>query len=169
VAQQFDAEQFTAYLEPSGDLDILPTRWGSRERRLYNVQLPVMCSDPKLRLSASIEDLEFRESRNLNRSQIMSLAQNQWVKSHHNILITVPTGAGKSYLACALERRACREGHTTFYQRLPRLLHEIAIARHDGRYHKLLTQATKCEVLALDDLLISPLLQDDQRELLEIV
>ena len=136
---------------------------------LENRRMQNRLRNAKLRLSASIEDLEFRESRNLNRSQMMSLAQNQWVKSHHNILITGPTGAGKSYLACALAQKACRDGHTTFYQRLPRLLHDIAIARHDGRYHKLITQVTKCEVLVLDDLLISPLSQDDQRELLEIV
>ena len=86
-----------------------------------------------------------------------------------NILITGPTGAGKSYLACALAQKACRDGHTTLYQRLPRLLQDISIARHDGRYQKLMAQVTKCEVLVLDDLLISPLSQDDQRELLEIV
>src|SRR5208283_756200 len=120
-------------------------------------------------LSASIEDLDFKEARGMNRSQVMSLAQNEWVRSHHNILITGPTGAGKSYLACALAQKACRDGHTTLYQRLPRLLQDISIARHDGRYQKLMAQVTKCEVLVLDDLLISPLSQDDQRELLEIV
>ena len=105
----------------------------------------------------------------MNRSQVMSLAQNQWVQTHHNVLITGPTGAGKSYLACALAQKACRDGHTTLYQRLPRLLQDISIARHDGRYKKLMAQVSKCEVLVLDDLLISPLSQDDQKELLEIV
>lgn len=123
----------------------------------------------KLRLSASIEDLDFRDSRGLSRSQIMSLSLNQWVRSHQNILITGPTGAGKSYLACALAQKACRDGHAVLYQRLPRLLQDISVARHDGRYPKLITQVTKCEVLILDDLLISPLTLDDQRELLEIV
>jgi DNA replication protein DnaC len=136
---------------------------------LENRRLQNRLKNAKLRLSASFEDLDFKESRNMNQSQIMSLAQNQWVKSHHNILITGPTGAGKSYLACALAQKACRDGYTTFYQRLPRLLQDISIARHDGRYIKLLTQITKFEVLVLDDLLISPLSQDDQRELLEIV
>jgi len=123
----------------------------------------------KLRLSASIEDLDFRSGRNMDRSQVMSLAQNLWVRSHQNILVTGPTGAGKSYLACALAQKACRDGHTTAYQRLPRLLIELATARHDGRYPKLIAQLTKCEVLVLDDLLISPISKDDQRELLEIV
>ena len=123
----------------------------------------------KLRLSATVEDLDFRASRNMDRSMIMSLAQNQWVRSHQNILVTGPTGAGKSYLGCALAQKACRDGHTTVYQRLPRLLNELAVARHDGRYHKLIAPLIKCEVLLLDDLLIAPISRNDQRELLEIV
>jgi DNA replication protein DnaC len=123
----------------------------------------------KLRLSAAIEDLDLRQGRGLDRAMVMSLAQNQWVKNHHNILVTGPTGAGKSYLACALAHKACRDGHTVLYQRVPRLLHDIAVARLDGRYHKLIAPIGKCEVLVLDDLLISPLSREDQRELLEIV
>lgn len=123
----------------------------------------------RLRLTASIEDLDFRSGRNLDRAVIRSLAQNQWVHSRHNILITGPTGAGKSYLACALAQKACRDGHTTLYHRLPKLLQDIALARLDGRYPKLMASLIKCEVLILDDLLISPMSLDDQRELLEIV
>ena len=99
----------------------------------------------------------------------MSLAGNQWVKSHHNILVTGPTGAGKSYLACALAQKACRDGYSVIYQRVPRLLQEIAVSRLDGRYNKIIAPVTKCEVLILDDMLISPLTREEQRELLEIV
>jgi len=123
----------------------------------------------RLRLAASIEDLDFRSSRNLDRATVMSLAQNRWVLSHHNILITGPTGAGKSYLACALAQKACRDGHTTIYHRLPKLLQDIALARLDGRYPKIMASLVKCEVLILDDLLITPLTRDDQKELLEII
>lgn len=123
----------------------------------------------RLRLSASIEDLDFRQGRGVDRSQVMALAGNQWVKSHHNILVTGPTGAGKSYLACALAQKACRDGHSVIYQRVPKLLQELAVSRLDGRYNKLIAPINKCEVLILDDLLISPVSREEQRELLEIV
>jgi len=123
----------------------------------------------KLRLPASLEDLDFKQGRGLDRATVMSLALNQWVKSHHNILVTGPTGAGKSYLACALAQKACRDRYATLYQRVPRLLQDIAVSRLDGRYAKLIAPITKCEVLILDDLLISPLTREEQRELLEIV
>ncbi len=123
----------------------------------------------RLRLSASIEDLDFREGRGLDRSQVMSLALNHWVHNQQNILITGPTGAGKSYLACALAQKACRDGHTVLYHWLPNLLDSLAMARNDGRYHRLMAQMAKCEVLVLDDLLISPITQEAQRELLRIV
>jgi DNA replication protein DnaC len=136
---------------------------------LENRRMQNRLKNAKLRMSASLEDLDFRQGRGLDRSTVMSLALNQWVKSHHNILVTGPTGAGKSYLACALAQKACRDGHTTLYQRVPRLLHDIAVSRLDGRYNKIIAPIGKCEVLILDDLLISPLIRNEQRELLEIV
>ena len=123
----------------------------------------------KLRLPACIEDLDFRPDRRMDRSQVMSLTGNQWVRGKQNILITGPTCAGKSYLACALAHKACRDGHTTFYQRTPRLFHELAVARHDGRYLKLMSSLGKCEVLILDDFLLSSISRDEQKELLEII
>ena len=136
---------------------------------LENRRMQNRLKKAKLRLPASLEDLDFKQGRGLDRSTIMSLALNQWVTSHHNILVTGPTGAGKSYLACALAQKACRDGYATLYQRVPRLLQEIAVSRLDGRYAKLIAPIIKCEVFILDDLLISPLTREEQRELLEIV
>lgn len=136
---------------------------------LENRRMQNRLKKAKLRLPACLEDLDFKQGRGLDRSTVMSLALNQWVTSHHNILVTGPTGAGKSYLACALAQKACRDGYATLYQRVPRLLQEIAVSRLDGRYAKLIAPITKCEVLILDDLLISPLTREEQRELLEIV
>lgn len=136
---------------------------------IENKRMRSRLKNARLRLSASIEDLDFKSGRSLDRSTVMSLAQNQWVKNRHNILITGPTGAGKSYLACALAQKACRDGHSSLYQRLPKLLQDITISRLDGRYNKIMLPLVKCEVLILDDLLISPLSLNDQRELLEII
>ena len=136
---------------------------------LENRRMQNRLKTAKLRLSACIEDIEFKPGRGIDRSTIMSLAGNQWVKNRHNVLITGPTGAGKSFLACALAQKACRDCHTTIYHRAPRFLQEIAVARLDGRYSKIIAPVMKCEVLILDDLFISPLTRDEQREILEIV
>ncbi|MFZ4778926.1 MAG: IS21-like element helper ATPase IstB [Terrimicrobiaceae bacterium] len=136
---------------------------------LENTRMQSRLKAAKLRLPACIEDLDFRPDRGMDRSQVMSLTGNQWVRGKQNILITGPTGAGKSYMACALAQKACRDGHITFYQRTPRLFHELAVARHDGRYLKLLSSLGKCEVLILDDFLLSAISRDEQKELLEII
>jgi DNA replication protein DnaC len=136
---------------------------------LENRRMQNRLKTAKLRLSACVEDLDFSPDRELDRSLIMSLTTNRWVAERHHILITGPTGAGKSYLACALAQHACRDGHTTLYHRIPRLFSEIAVARLDGRYHNLMATLFKCEVLVLDDLFIAPISHDEQKELLEII
>ncbi len=101
---------------------------------------------------------------------VQKLADCHWVGEHLNILITGPTGVGKSYLACALAQKACRTGYKAFYQRLPRLLTELEIARGDGRYPKLMRQLAKVDVLILDDWGLDNGLNDRQRrDLLEIL
>ena len=104
-----------------------------------------------LRQQASMENIDYREKRGLDRSLMLRLAQGTWVLHHHNILITGPTGVGKSYLACALAHKACLHGYRAQYHRLSRLLEDIEISRGDGRYLKLLKQLSKIDVLVLDD------------------
>jgi len=168
------AEAFRAQL---ADPNMAPLSFEERFGLIVDHQMTAMenrrlknhLKNAHLRLSATVEDIDFREGRGLNRSLIMSLSSNNWVRSHRNILVTGPTGAGKSFLACAFAQKACRDGNTTLYQRVPRLLEDIALARHDGRYHKVMDLLTKCEVLVLDDLFITPVSQDEQKEILEIV
>ena len=124
----------------------------------------------QLKQSASLEDLDLKTPRQLDRALVHKLADCHWAAEHLNLLITGPTGVGKSYLACALAQKACREGYTARYQRLPRLLTELEIARGDGRYPKLMRQLARVEVLVLDDWGLDNSVNDRQRrDLLEIL
>ena len=137
------------------------------ERR--NRKLQTLLKKAKLRLNASIEDIDYRHPRDLDKSLVLSLASCQWVEEHNNILITGPTGVGKSYLACALAQKACREGCRTLYFRLPRLLQELAMARGDGRYGKMLINLAKNDLLVIDDWGLAPLDDHGRRDILEIL
>ncbi len=134
-----------------------------------NRRLATRLKTAKLRVAAIIEDVDFRQSRGLDKSLFMSLASNQWITDHHNLLITGPTGVGKSYLACALSHKACRDNHIVLYQRLPQLLEELALSHHDGRYRKLMKALLKADLLILDDFGLAPLAAEQQRDLLEIM
>ena len=123
----------------------------------------------KLRHAAILEDIDYRNSRGLDKGLIQSLASCQWVKEHLNVLITGPTGVGKTWLACALAHKACREGYTAQYVRLTRLLRELTIAKGDGQYSKLLTSLAKVDVLILDDWGLMKLSAENRRDLLEVL
>ena len=123
----------------------------------------------KLKQNASIEDLDTRQARGLDNALIAELAGCQWIKSHLNMLITGPTGVGKTWIACALGQKACREGYSVRYLRLPRLFQELPIAKGDGSYPKLLNDLAKTDVLILDDWGLSKLIAEQRRDLLEIL
>ena len=124
----------------------------------------------KLRQEATVEDLDFRVPRGLDRSVVLSLAQAGWVGAHHNLLITGPTGAGKSFLACALTHAAVRRGHTALYMRTPRrLLAELALSRGDGRYVRRLGQLARIGLLVLDDFLLTSPSVIEAKDLLEVI
>ena len=123
----------------------------------------------KLRQEATVEDIDFRTPRGLDRSVIMSLAQAGWVAAKHNLLVTGPTGAGKSFVSCALAHAAIRRGHTALYVRMPRLLAELALSRGDGRYVRRLAQLARIGLLILDDFLLTPPNLVEAKDLLEVI
>ncbi len=123
----------------------------------------------RLKQNASIEDIDYRHARGLDRSLIAELTSCQWIRKHLNILITGPTGVGKTWIACALSQKACREGYTAQYLRLSRLLQELTIAKGDGSYAKTLASLAKMDVLILDDWGLSKLTSEQRRDLLEIL
>lgn len=123
----------------------------------------------KLRVAASVEDVDFRAPRGLDRALVLELAQARWVAAHQQVLLTGPTGVGKTYLACALAAAAIRAGHTALYARVPRLLAEIGTARADGRLARLLSAWARIEVLVLDDFALQPLTDAQAADLLEVI
>lgn len=123
----------------------------------------------KLRSDAVIEDLDFRAPRGLDRATVLGLAESHWVGAHRNVLVTGPTGVGKTFLACALAQAAIRHGHTALYLRLPRLLDELVLARADGRLPRLMKAWAKVGVLVLDDLGLQPVPPARAADLLEVI
>jgi DNA replication protein DnaC len=134
-----------------------------------NRRLATRLKAAKLRHQASVEDIDFRAPRGLDRAVVLSLAQAGWVAAHHNVLITGATGCGKSFISCALAQAAIRQGHTALYVRTPRLLDDLAITRGDGSYHRLLNQLSRVALLVLDDFLLTPVTVEQARDLLEVI
>jgi DNA replication protein DnaC len=137
----------------------------SRENR----QLASRLKKAKLRQSACIEDVDFRHRRGLDQALFMQLARCAWIKEHQNVIIIGPTGVGKTYLACALAHKACREGYSAIYFRLPRLLQELSLSKGDGRYTSLLKSIARADLIVLDDWGLKGFSLDQQHDLLEVL
>ena len=126
-------------------------------------------SQAKLRQEACMEDVDVRAPRGLDKTLMATLATCAWIAQHLNVLITGPTGVGKSFIASALAHKACLEGYKALYVRLPRLLDEVRISRGDGTYAKRLRALAKIDLVVLDDWGLAKLTPDSQRDLLEVL
>ena len=118
---------------------------------------------------AAIEDIDTRAGRGLERRAVMSLALGDWIDSGHSVLITGPTGAGKSWLGCALAQYACRRGHCAYYQRVPRMAEELRMRHGNGTFGKWLLQLARTDVLLLDDWGMTALDSQTRADLLEVI
>jgi len=134
-----------------------------------NQRLKRLLRKAKLRQPAALEDIDYAHARGLSKQVMLELANTQWIDAHRDVLVTGPTGIGKSYLACAIAQKACREGYSALYLRLPKLFSELSLAKGDGRYGKLLTGFARTNLLILDDWGLSKLNKEQQRDFLEIV
>jgi len=123
----------------------------------------------KLRYPASVEDLDLRSPRGLDRGVMADLAGSSWVAHHHNLVLTGPTGVGKSWIACAIANAAIRAGHPALYVRTPRLTDDLVVGRADGRYARILGQLARVSLLVLDDFLLTPAPVEACRDLLEVI
>jgi DNA replication protein DnaC len=123
----------------------------------------------KLKIHATLEDVDFRRPRGLDRTQILSLRDAHFVDHNQVILIVGPTGCGKTYLACALAHAAIRKGHSALYLRAPRMFDQLSIARADGRLARLMTSWGRAGVLVIDDFLLRKLHPDQAAEVLEVI
>jgi DNA replication protein DnaC len=143
-------------------VDIETTRRAnnSLRRRVQAARFPLL---------ATMEDLDLSAKRGLNRGQVLQLAQGEWVERHLNLMILGATGAGKTYLACALGRAACQAGFKVRYERTSRLLQSLELARADGSYPQLLRSLARIQLLIFDDWLRDPLSRSQARDLLEIL
>lgn len=123
----------------------------------------------RLKQLAHWEDTDYRHPRGLEKQVMLDLYTCQWVKAKRNVIFTGPTGLGKSWLACALADKACREGYTSYYARVPTFLHELALARADGSYLKQLASLAKIDVLVLDDWALCPIEGDSLQAILDVI
>ena len=144
---------------------LVERQWLWRENRSLVTRL----KSAQLKIPASLEDIDYRHPRGLKRAQIEQLRASRWVQERRNCLITGPTGAGKTYLACALGHQACRDGYRTLYYYAPKLFRALQTAQADGSLLSLLKKIARAPLLVIDDLGIASVTGKAYRDLLEIL
>lgn len=167
------AEAFAAQMEDTGAAQLsfeerfslmVDHEWLARQNRALQRRL----KEARLGQQACIEDIDYKHQRGLDRALVRSLSGSQWVTSHHNLLISGPTGVGKSFLGCAFAHKAVRDGFTVIYLRASRLFQNLSLARADGSLRELLRKIARADVLVVDDWAMHPMSETERRDFLEI-
>jgi len=142
-----------------------------QDEQIYrdNQRLTRLLKNAKLRQPATLEDIDYTHTRGLSKQVMLDLATTQWLDAHRNVMVTGPTGVGKSFIACALGNSAARAGYTVFYIRAPRLFESLQQARGDGSHLRLLDKLSRVQLLIVDDFLLTSLVDSERRDLLEII
>lgn len=143
---------------------LVDQQWTWRENRALARRLRAA----KLKERGVVEDINYHHPRQLDRKLMRSLVSSEWVRQHQNILFIGPTGIGKSWLACALAHKACRDGFAVLHQRTSELLRDLAVAHADGSFGRLLLKLARIDVLLLDDFAMTPFKDSERRDFLEI-
>jgi len=144
---------------------IVDRQWTWKE----NTRLERYLKNAHLKIAACVEDIDYKTPRGIDQSVMMSLISCEWIRRCHNVIITGPTGAGKTFLACALAHKACREGYRALYLRAPAFAYRMTLARGDGSYGKSMRKMARTDLLVIDDLGLASMTDTERRDLLEVV
>jgi len=167
-ALQLQLEQPSLYIEQSFEERLsclLSVEIHEREQR----KIERLTRQAKFRVQAEIEQIDYQAERHIQKAQIRSLAEGEWLKLHQNMLITGATGCGKTYLACAFGHHHCREGLSVYYFRLKELLEKTFLAQAEGSYRKFINKLTTAHLLIIDDWGLEPLNVQQRGDLLELI
>lgn len=143
---------------------LVDRQWDWKQNRALTRRLQLA----KFKERGVIEDIDYQHPRGLDRKLLRTLATSEWVRQHQNLLFIGPTGLGKTWLACALAHKACRDGFFALHKRMAELFRDLAVARADGSIGQLLVKLSRIDVLLLDDFAMAPLKDSERRDFLEI-
>lgn len=144
---------------------IVDNEWTSRQ----NKRLKRLLTQADMRFNACIEDINYSLKRGLDKNLMIKLSECTWLTNNRNIIITGPTGTGKTYIACAIGNMACRQNYTVRYFRLPRLITDLALAKAENTYNSYMKRLKDCNLLIIDDFGLAPITSENGRELLEVI
>ena len=143
---------------------LVDQQWLWKENRALARRL----QSARLKERGAIEDIDYHHPRGLDRRLMRALASGEWIRQHQNILLIGPTGIGKSWLACALAHRACRDGFSVLHKGCAELFRDLTVAHADGSLGRQLVKFSRIDVLLLDDFAMAPLKDSERRDFLEI-